>query len=79
MIAPKQLEMPFYRGRDDSMERFWLTTKIICITAVLLLSIFVISSAKRVFLTSDLLKFVEPEALEVFCARKMFNTAEQIV
>ena len=78
MVAPREVEIPFYRvfGRQRG-QGFGTLAQVIGRTAIPRLRKYIVPAAKRV--GADLLEFVVPENSEVVSARKNFKKAAKSV
>ena len=78
MVAPRQIEILFYRGVGRQRVRgFGAVAQVIGRTEIAFLRKYIIPAAKRV--GADLLEFAVPEMAEVVSGRKDINTAAKSV
>ena len=78
MVAPRQVEIPYYRGVGRQRGRgFGALAQVIGRTAIPFLRKYIVPAAKRV--GADLLEFAAPEIGEVFSGRKSFKSAAKSV
>ena len=78
MVAPRQVEIPFYRGVGRQREGgFGAFAQTIGRTAIPFLRKYIVPAAKRV--GADLLEFAAPENAEVVLGRKNFKTTAKSV
>ena len=78
MVAPTQVEIPYYRGVGRQRARgFGAFAQVIGRTAVPILRKYIVPAAKRV--RADLLEFAVPEIAEVVSGRKTSKTTAKSV
>ena len=78
MVAPRQVEIPYYRDVGRQRGRgFGALTQVIGRPAFPFLRKYFVAAAKRV--GADLLEFTVPEIAEVLSGRKIFETAAKSV
>ena len=78
MIAPRQVEVPYYRGVGRQRGRgFGELAQIIGRTAIPFLRKYIVPAAKRI--GAEMLEFAAPEIEEVFSGRKSFKSAAKSV
>ena len=78
MVAPRQVEIPYYRAVGRQRGRgFGALAQVIGRTAIPFLRKYVVPAAKRI--GADMLEFAVPEIGEVVSGRKNFKTAAKSV
>ena len=78
MVAPRQVEIPYYRGVGRQRERgFGALAQVIGRTAIPFLRKYIVPAAKRK--GADMLEFAAPEIGEVISGRKSFRSAAKCV
>ena len=78
MVAPREVEIPFYRGVGRQRGRgFGALAQDIGRTAIPFLRKYIVPASKRV--GADLLEFAVPEIAEVVSGRKNFKTTARSV